>query len=182
MSQTDIIAAVVNDFNFRLLTELSTHEPAKNHFISPFSVAAALSMTCNGAAGATRTAMAEGLGLDDLALEQVNAAYHHLLCEILAADDPDVQLAVANAVVSREPLAADFAGLLRDEYLAEFFELAGDAESAACQINGWVASKTSGAIQDLVTAGDLCGAILALLNAVYFKGRWSHPFQRADNA
>ncbi|XP_021698111.1 serine protease inhibitor 27A [Aedes aegypti] len=47
---------------------------------------------------------------------------------------------------------------------------------AAEQINSWVNKTTHGRIAELVTADGLDGAIITLINAIYFKGLWTYPF------
>jgi serpin B len=53
------------------------------------------------------------------------------------------------------------------------------AESARKEINDWVSDKTKGKIADLIGPGVLNAATrLALVNAIYFKGRWLHEFKK----
>ena len=59
-------------FGLRLLRELVAEQPKGNVLISPVSVALALAMTYNGAAGETKTAMAQALGLQGLSVEELN--------------------------------------------------------------------------------------------------------------
>ena len=50
-------------FGFQLSAEIVEQDAGKNVFVSPASVAIALAMTCNGAAGETQQAMAQVLGV-----------------------------------------------------------------------------------------------------------------------
>lgn len=47
---------------------------------------------------------------------------------------------------------------------------------AADLINSWVSNTTHGRIQELVTADGVDGAVITLINAIYFKGLWTNPF------
>ncbi|XP_065089594.1 serine protease inhibitor 2-like [Ochlerotatus camptorhynchus] len=47
---------------------------------------------------------------------------------------------------------------------------------AADTINGWVNQATHGRIPELVTADGVEGAVITLVNAIYFKGLWTYPF------
>src|SRR5947209_3866321 len=51
------IVAATNAFGLRLHAQLVKHDPHRNVFISPSSVAIALAMTYNGARGGTQQAM-----------------------------------------------------------------------------------------------------------------------------
>merc|ERR1719400_28215 len=55
-----------------------------------------------------------------------------------------------------------------------------DATTTAKTINDWVAVKTENFITKLVDSKSLdLGASLMVLNAVYFKGSWDKPFDKA---
>lgn len=47
---------------------------------------------------------------------------------------------------------------------------------AADTINNWVSHATHGRIPSLVTADSIEGAVITLVNAIYFKGLWTYPF------
>lgn len=47
---------------------------------------------------------------------------------------------------------------------------------AADTINNWVNQATHGRIPSLVTADGVEGAVITLVNAIYFKGLWTYPF------
>lgn len=47
---------------------------------------------------------------------------------------------------------------------------------AAKQINDWVFQTTNGRIKELVNAEGVEGAVITLVNALYFKGLWKYPF------
>src|SRR5512140_1083574 len=66
------LAAAHARFGFRLLSELSRSDPAGNVFISAPSVALALSMTWNGASGATRDAISRALNISGMDVEALN--------------------------------------------------------------------------------------------------------------
>jgi serpin B len=68
-------------FSLRLIKEIIRQEADSNVVVSPTSIAIALSMICNGAAGDTQSAIAQVLELDDLSLEAVNSANAALLAE-----------------------------------------------------------------------------------------------------
>ncbi len=179
-SRTPLVAAT-NDFGFRLLAELKKAAPAANIFLSPTSIAIALTMTWNGARGETLRAMAETLGLADLTPEEVNAAYAAFTAD-LAAPDPKVRLALANSLWAdiRETLNPEFVARNRETFRAELANLDfNNPDEAARTINTWVEGKTEDKIKDLLKPEDVVGAVLVLVNAIYFKGAWAEKFDKA---
>jgi len=98
----DRLVAAHLDFGFRLYRALGTATPpSQNLFISPLSVALALSMACNGAQGATRTAIAYTLGVGALPVGDLNAASSTLLAHLRTLDAA-VTLSVADALWLRQ--------------------------------------------------------------------------------
>ncbi len=171
-------AASANDFGFRLLQQLSSAQPGATALISPFSIAAALAMTYNGAAGATATEMAAVLGWHDRDLATLNAGAQALIADLLAAD-PTVALHVANSLWPDAAFALnpEFAAQVSAAYHAAMQTLDyADPAAAADAINAWVATQTAHKITNLLAPADLANAVMALVNAIYFKGAWSQPF------
>ena len=167
-----------NGFGFELFRNLLGKEPSKNIFISPTSIAMALGMTWNGAEDETRDAMAKTLGLSGLAPEDVNMANAALLATLRSAD-PKVQLEIANSLWARKgiPLAQDFAQTNKDYYEAEITDLDFADPKSVTTINNWVSNKTHGRIPDIIKRLEPLD-VLVLINAVYFKGRWTQEFDK----
>uniref|UniRef100_A0A3B3W0Q4 Serpin B6 n=1 Tax=Poecilia latipinna TaxID=48699 RepID=A0A3B3W0Q4_9TELE len=54
-------------------------------------------------------------------------------------------------------------------------------EEARVKINNWVEEKTQGKIRNMVVKGMVNNMTkMVLVNAIYFKGKWSVPFQRSN--
>jgi len=65
-----------NTFAFDIFKKILENAPeSKNIIISPLSISCALSMTLNGANGATRDAMLEALRVNGLTPEVINTSY-----------------------------------------------------------------------------------------------------------
>jgi serpin B len=69
-------------------------------------------------------------------------------------------------------VSPEYAALLKDKYAAEVFQNAGLDD-----INGWVNLKTERKIDKILDGLDP-ESVAVLLNAVYFKARWSSPFDK----
>ena len=72
------LAAADTGFAFGLVKELAREQPARNIFISPYSISTVLQMVCNGAAGSTRHEMASVLGTSELEPQALNRACKEL--------------------------------------------------------------------------------------------------------
>lgn len=176
-SAVSSLTEAFNGFGFRLLGELAKGEPA-NTLISPASIALVLTLACNGAAGETQRAMARTLGIDGLSLKKVNQGCAGLL-DALATLDPRVEISLANSVwvVAGAKIKPAFLEIGRAMYRAEIRNIPFD-KSAVRAVNAWVEEQTHGRIRQLLAPGDLTPAtLMALLNAIYFKGVWARAFE-----
>uniref|UniRef100_A0A182SGD7 Serpin domain-containing protein n=1 Tax=Anopheles maculatus TaxID=74869 RepID=A0A182SGD7_9DIPT len=52
---------------------------------------------------------------------------------------------------------------------------------AAVTINNWVSQHTNGRLREIVTPDSLEGAVITLVNVIYFKGLWTYPFPEVVN-
>jgi serine protease inhibitor len=167
-------------FAFKLFGDLAARDAGKNLFISPASVSFALAMTYNGAAGDTQQAMARTLGFDAMSREEVNQAFD-LLRLTLANPTPDIRLGIANSLWARKDAAfrPDFLARDRQYYGAELSLLDFSDPSAPGTINDWVKRRTENRIDKVVDKIDPL-TLMFLINAIYFKAPWSHPFGPAN--
>lgn len=168
-----------NQFGFALFRSLLAKEPAANVFFSPLSLALALTMTYNGAAGETQQAMAQALHLTGMKVAEVNQA-SAALQKTLTQADSKIKLELANALWARQGVTfnADFLARNRQFFGAEIASLNFGSPRATRTINNWVSRKTKGHIPTIIERID-AQAVLFLLNAVYFKGQWQQPFAKA---
>ncbi len=173
------VSTPINDFGLRLLRTL-TDGSGKNVVVSPLSVSLALAMTCNGAAGETRTSIAKTLGAASLTDEAINRN-SRLLLDVVEKADPEAQMEIANALWTQSgfPINPDFLKLNRDYYdtSVESLDFEGNPRNAVNTINAWVNDKTHAKIPEILRDVSRATAVV-LTDAVYFKGRWSMPFSK----
>ncbi|MDW7672676.1 MAG: serpin family protein, partial [Bacillota bacterium] len=117
------------------------------------------------------------LGVPAVDLERFNAnnlARLYLLQEA----DPEVTLNIANSLWVREGEELDPAFVERNQshYDAMVQALNFDDPEAAATINAWVKDRTGGLIEDIVEPPIDAQTILFLVNAIYFQGDWTVPF------
>jgi serine protease inhibitor len=167
----------VTGFGFKALSELALAEPSKNVFISPASLAMALTMTYNGAAGDTLTAMQKTLELSGYTPKKASVASCALI-ESLESAAPDVKLSIANSLWARKGISfePDFLAANKKYFHAEVKQIE-FGPAAVKAINAWVKTKTNGKIPEIVKQ-TRANMILYLINAVYFKGAWTNPFDK----
>lgn len=172
----DKLIAANTKFGFKIFAELLKEGVDQNIFISPSSIAFALAMVYNGAAGETKEAMARALEVGEMPLEEVNHA-NSILKEILEKADPEVQLDIANSLWGREGISfkPDFIRRNKEFYGAEVAALDFGSPEAVSIINDWVQDNTNGKIDKIVDNINPL-TILFLINAIYFKGKWSEEF------
>ena len=153
-----------------------------NLIFSPFSISGALSMTLAGARGETAKAIAGVLHQN-----RSQAAYPEAFMALVASLGPRAngsgnELLNANGlwVDGGLRLEPDFLATLRTKYQASLspLDFARNLEGARAAINRWTQEHTKGKIRELFAPGSLDESTrLVLSSAVYFYGKWEHPFQ-----
>ena len=172
------LVAANTKFGFKLFSEILKKESSQNIFVSPTSVAIALSMTYNGANGSTQQAIAQTLELQGMSLDEVNQA-QLALSQILTNPDPKVQLNIANSLWARQGInfKPDFLQRNKDFYQAQITNLNFNSPNATATINNWVNQNTNGKIPTIIDQVSP-DAVLYLINAIYFKGSWTDEFPK----
>jgi serine protease inhibitor len=169
-------------FGFKLFSEVLKQDRQKNVFVSPSSVAIALSMTYNGAGGTTQQAMAKALELKGLSLQEVNQANSDLKA-LLQQSDPKVELTIANSLWTKQGVNFKSAFLESNKtfYDAQVTTLDFSSPAAPKEINTWVNRNTRGKISEIVDSIDP-QQVMFLVNAIYFKGKWTTEFDKQQTS
>lgn len=163
----------LNDFGLRLLQE-TWKNGGGNVFLSPASLEICLAMVAHGARGGTQGEILRTLGVSQgTYLDEENQK----LVASLSSPHPGITLEVANSLWAHRgmPFNEEYLKVLKDRYQAEgYVEDLTDPETLS-RINDWVWTKTHGTIERILEHLP-ANAILVLLNAIYFKGKWEMPF------
>jgi serpin B len=173
-----------NTFAFDLYRSLKTQ--GGNLIYSPYSISLALAMTYAGARGETESQMAQVLHF--LSQDQLHPAFNALDLQLAergkaqSEEETPLQLNIANAVWAEQtyPFLQAFLDTIALNYgagirLADFIN---QYEAVRKEINNWVSDQTEGKIKDLIPEGVLdSDTRMALVNAIYFKADWLHPFE-----
>ena len=154
-----------------------------NLFFSPESISTAFAMTYAGARGQTATEM-QNVFHFTLPPDRLHPAMGALL-SAMNAQHKGYELRVADGLWAQQDaqFLPSYLKLTKDDYGAGFhrvdFKTSPEAVRAA--INQWVEKQTNDKIQNLIGPGVLTPATrLVLTNAIYFKGDWLAPFEKAD--
>lgn len=160
---------------YEAIVQQSDELPA---FISPLSISIALAMVYNGSDGETKQQLADALQLTGMSMEQVNSGFSALQ-QLIEKADPDVRLAIANSIWAREgiPFHDEFLALNQHYFGAEVSELDFSQQEAVDTINDWVDRRTESMISEIIEGPISDETIMYLINAIYFKGEWTKPFQ-----
>jgi serpin B len=163
-----------NSFGLGLFSILEKGSGVTNVAISPTSIALVLQIIQNGAVGATQQAMLQTLQLSGTSITSVNGA-NAALQAALINPDPNITLSVANSLwmhLAQNTVQASFIQANENYYGAFIGDLAG----APDDVNEWISQQTDGLITNIMPPFDAANAVAVIVNALYFKGAWTAPF------
>jgi serpin B len=175
------VIALSNGFGIDLFRVTSLEEEG-NLMLSPLSASTALTMLLNGCNGQTYDQVRNMLGYEALTIAEINETYRSLVAQLLDVD-PDVQLALANAVWYRQDFMVKPAFLdeMNNSYKANIEALDFFDPSALETINNWASDNTNGRIPKVLDQIEPDAAMF-LMNALYFKGTWTYQFLPGQTA
>jgi len=192
---TNRTAGQDNEFNTAQLTEANNLfaldlfrqvSPERENIIcSPFSISQLMALVYGGARTETAREMA---GI--FYFPENHARLHSAVKKLAESLDsvnfqPGTQLEIANAVWAQENYSflPTYFDLAENSYRAPLelvdFIQNNSREECRQRINNWVADRTSQRIKNLIRPGVLTSDTrLVLTNAIYFNGKWEHPFKK----
>lgn len=164
-----------SSFAFGLFHETAAQDKGGIVFVSPFSASVALSMTAAGADGTTREEILGTLGFD-CTIEECNA-YNRSVMEQLTSLRDGVEFNIANSlwVSDQFPVKKSYIRTVRRNYDAKAANLDFSDPATPSVINDWCSENTAGRIDKMIETIDPATRMY-LLNALYFKGLWTIPF------
>ena len=157
-------ALIVNStFQSSIFSETNLDFKGKNVILSPLSIFQVLGLTTNGGVGTTQKEMLSTL--ESSSLDNLNS----INLKIIEKIKNFVSVELANGVMSRYEPIKSFSKVCY-KYNATIEKLISKK-----QVNDWCSEKTNGKITEIID--ELSPAtIILLLNAVYFRGEWTYPF------
>ena len=170
-----------NDFAFRLFRQTRGEESS---IISPLSVTYALGMLNNSAARQTQQEINKTLGFGEAGADAINAFSRRMLDEA-GTLDPNTQALIANTIFVNEGMGYRLQDGFVEKANAYYDAYPQNRDFADGQtmdvINRWASDHTKGFIERVLDETSFNPlAVSYLLNALYFKGVWSSPFDAAN--
>ena len=168
-----------NGFAFDLYREVAKEYDGKNVFLSPLSAQASLLMAANGAKGDTYDQIVKAIGFENYSVDDVNSSFRKIVYGLQSVDT-SVDFEFANSVWIDDSFQVrkDYVSLLDENFDAEASNVDFGSSDGVDKINGWCKEKTHGMIPAIMD-GPNEDLKLALVNALYFKGRWSLKFDKS---
>ena len=165
-----------NQLGFQLFGEVSEDNNG-NIFISPISLYMALSMLYNGAEGKTKEEIAKVLHVEGMDVNELNKANASLRSK-LQNDSTQIQLNVANSIWLNDNFhfRSNFAKNNSHYFQAKIEEININDQKTPKRMNDWSKESTNGKIDNIVSEPLDRYLVAMLINAIYFKGDWTYPF------
>jgi len=179
------VGTAEQSLSLALLQQLEKDAGSDNVSVSPASLAVALAMLQNGAAGTTLAQIQTALHSSGLTTAQQNAGWAALTAAWeRAAADGHITLDSANSLFLQRGFQVEpaFLAALKSAYDAGTWQVDFGNSSAVDTINAWTSQQTHGKITKLFEDGQLDDTTVAVLaNAVYFHAAWSDPFDSHES-
>ena len=170
-----------NDFAFNLFRKARGEGSI---VLSPLSITYALGLLNNGAAGKTQEEINQTLGFGEAGADAINAFCQKMLKEAETLDETTKSL-IANTIFVNEGLGYrlqdGFIQKANDYYDAQPQSRDFNDGETLDVINQWASDHTMGMIPSVLDKESFDSmAVSYLLNAIYFKGAWNSPFDKAE--
>ncbi len=155
----------------------------ENIVVSPLSMEYVLALAANGAAGTTQSEILAALGFDSNDLDNLNT-YFKAISAGLPTKSANCTIQLANSIWSNQDyfdfeFRSDFTKNAADYFAAEAKKT--NNNNYVADINAWCKESTSGMIPEFLPK-DYDPRTFALINALYFNGKWSDKFKKEDTS
>jgi len=172
-------------FGESLIDLLHRQSPVETQIVSPLNLAATLAMLGQGARGRTAAEIAVALGFDGTGptLSAAGEAYASVRSRLVST--PNRVAPVPATVLMANGLWVDDA-LPLDPAFRVTQAKAFDARIESADLSNPATAREINAFVERATKGLISGGaepsdrLAALVNALYFKGRWSRPFEKSQ--
>ncbi|XP_055601008.1 serine protease inhibitor 42Dd-like [Uranotaenia lowii] len=167
-----------NKFALELYKQIILENQRKNVVISPFSIGTCLSFAGMGAVGSTADEIFTGLKHGTASDKHLVADIYGNLLQNIASNQ---SLNIANKIYFKHgsTLRPNFQDIATASFRSEVEAVDfAENETAAKTINRWVEQKTNDKIKNFITPNTVNqSTLMVLVNAIHFKGSWTHPFE-----
>ncbi|CAF0877967.1 unnamed protein product [Adineta ricciae] len=176
-------AGAFEHFGQKLYSSLCRLQTGENLFLSPASIALAMSMCAVGAQHQTLQQILDTLEFSSTE-ELVKASEDILSIFSIVGQDQSIQAKLANRLYAQKTykLEQDYLKLIRTSFLADMQleDFKNDNIKVTHEINAWVEQQTNNLIKDLLSPSDIStDTRLLIVNCIYFKGTWKEQFRES---
>nr|XP_012629907.1 serpin B7 isoform X1 [Microcebus murinus] len=186
------LAAANAEFCFNLFREMDNNQGNGNMFFSSLSIFTALAMVRLGARGDCANQIdkllhfnaASGHGGSSNSQPTIQSQLKKVLSDI-NTPHKDYDLSIANGLFAEKVFDFDKNYIQCAEKLynanVERVDFTNAIEDTRYKINKWVEKETRGKIKSVFKEGSISSsAVMVLVNAVYFKGKWESAFTKSE--
>ena len=172
------IASRNNELGFKLFAETSEGGNS-NVFISPIGLYMVLSMLYNGAEGKTKQEIAKVLHVEGMNVNELNKSNAWLQSK-LQKESTLIEFNITNSiwVHNHFHFKSEFVKSNRKYFNATLEEINMNDQNSLKRINDWGKKSTNGKMDQIVNEPLSDDVVTMLINAIYFKGDWTYPFDK----
>ncbi|XP_040194308.1 pigment epithelium-derived factor [Rana temporaria] len=167
------LASSASNFGYDLYRMHASKNPSINIFMSPLTLATALSSVSLGAGERTESLIHRTLYYDLLNDPEIHATYKELLASLSSKDK--VKSTHRVILERRLRLKVDFVNQMEKFYGQKPRVLSGNSRLDLSEANNFVQQRTDGKVLKCFKEIP-SGVSVLLLGAAYFKGQWVHKF------
>ncbi|CAH0627252.1 unnamed protein product [Chrysodeixis includens] len=179
-ANADLLKAGNDQFTAKMLKEVATANKGKSVVLSAFSVLSPLAQLALASEGPSHDEILNAIGLpnDDV----TKSVFKDVSNQLRSVKGVELKLANRLYVKKSGEVDDEFNTMSKDVFNSDSKTVDfTQASAAAGEINAWVEENTNNRIKDLVDPQSLNPPPdVILVNALYFKGKWSKPFAAED--
>ena len=176
-----------NEFSFNLFKQIIDSRLAdeslhrQSIIVSPISITYALGMLNNGAAGDTQEQINKVLGFGSTGADSINTFCQKMLKSAPALDSLTKVMISNNIYVNENYVLKPEFTQIANTYYNAYPETRDFHDGMTMDvINTWASDHTEKMIEKILDQDSFDpDAVSYLLNAIYFKGEWTHKFDKA---
>ncbi|XP_017498055.2 serpin B7 isoform X2 [Manis javanica] len=180
------------EFCFNLFREMENSHGSVNVFFSSLSILTALAMVRLGARGDCAAQIDKILHFDTISghgsSSSIQPGLHYQLKRVLSdinTSHQGYQLSIANGLFVEKifDIHKNYTESAEKLYnaIVERVDFTNDIVDTRYKINKWIEKKTNGKIRNIFQEGSISSsAVMVLVNAVYFKGKWESSFPKNE--
>jgi serine protease inhibitor len=180
-SSVDNISSANNKVAFKFLSETLKANSKENIIISPLSLNTILALTQNGAAGNTKEQMLSALELQGSDDNTINESYRNIIAHFNSLKSIETKMGDSIWIRKNAHVKKELIEIGKNYYEAEINEVDFTKKNTVDTVNKWVSDRTAGKINKMLDSFEN-DTYMALINTVYFKGKWSDPFTESSTS